>query len=156
MSRRPQRGSIVQVKRKDGNHSWVLRYNDSHGRPAKLTIGHIKEFPTKESIAELAKSFMATINADICLGYSASRGELDDRIAAKRRITKQQIERMSRRQQGRCAICGKETKLCVDHCHTADRVRELLCPNCNTGLGMFRDNPYILRAAALYLEKHGK
>lgn len=61
-------------------------------------------------------------------------------------------------QEGRCKICNNEPPegkaLCVDHCHSAGHVRALLCPNCNFGLGHFRDNPDVLRAAAEYVTDH--
>ena len=66
-------------------------------------------------------------------------------------------------QDGVCAVCGnKETHtirgrvldLAVDHCHNSKRVRGLLCHRCNTGIGSFRDDPDLLRAAIVYLEKH--
>lgn len=65
-------------------------------------------------------------------------------------------------QQGLCSICtNKEwiydtrTKrvrdLAVDHNAQTGTVRGLLCQDCNTGIGKFADNPYILEAAANYL-----
>lgn len=65
-------------------------------------------------------------------------------------------------QNGTCAICGqpetitrkgKPMPLSVDHCHTGNHVRGLLCGNCNNGLGRFEDDPERLRRAAIYLEK---
>lgn len=60
-------------------------------------------------------------------------------------------------QKGRCAVCGRKPvrhghipPLVVDHDHQKMHVRKLLCQQCNTGLGMFRDNPKILGAAARY------
>ncbi len=55
-------------------------------------------------------------------------------------------------QQGRCGICEEPlTKPCIDHCHTTGKVRGILCPTCNTGLGMFKDSPKNLSRASSYL-----
>lgn len=51
-----------------------------------------------------------------------------------------------------CVICGLETNVVVDHDHSTGQVRGGLCSNCNLGLGHFKDNPKVLRLAALYLE----
>jgi hypothetical protein len=62
-------------------------------------------------------------------------------------------------QNGVCKIClEKESSrryktLAVDHCHRTNKVRGLLCSNCNRGLGLFKDNPKILNNAAAYLTK---
>ena len=54
-----------------------------------------------------------------------------------------------------CAICGvKPIKLYIDHCHTNGHVRGLLCQQCNTMLGMAKDNTTTLRNAIKYLEKN--
>jgi hypothetical protein len=54
-----------------------------------------------------------------------------------------------------CAICAtdKPTRVgwVVDHCHSTGRVRGILCGNCNTALGMVKDNPETLLAAVTYL-----
>jgi len=59
-------------------------------------------------------------------------------------------------QGGVCAICKRpsEKTLVRDHCHATGRLRALLCALCNAGLGMFRDNPAVLRGAASYLEQY--
>jgi hypothetical protein len=53
----------------------------------------------------------------------------------------------------KCDVCGGRKRLVIDHDHKTGRVRSLLCVTCNLGLGAFKDNPELLRAAALYLEK---
>lgn len=64
-------------------------------------------------------------------------------------------------QHGLCAICnsplGTFNQYTVDHCHTTNKVRGLLCRKCNTGLGHFGDNPVLLQRAIDYLtEKVGE
>jgi len=58
-----------------------------------------------------------------------------------------------------CMICGAEPsnnrRLFIDHNHSTNEIRGLLCSNCNTGLGMFYDNPAILMSAISYLRRGG-
>ena len=61
------------------------------------------------------------------------------------------------KQEGKCAICkeekilGTKSGLLVDHNHTTNIVRGLLCNNCNTALGKFKDNMEILTNAISYI-----
>ena len=57
-------------------------------------------------------------------------------------------------QGGLCAICMTAPANHVDHDHASGAVRALLCFNCNGGLGQFKDDPDVLRAAADYVEFH--
>ena len=72
-------------------------------------------------------------------------------------ITLEDYEIMYSKQSGKCLICnsfkndkGKDG-LVVDHCHTKGHVRGLLCFECNTGLGRFKDNIILLENAIKYL-----
>lgn len=61
-----------------------------------------------------------------------------------------------------CAICGTlqnksgrwKDKWHLDHCHSTNKVRGMLCGNCNRGLGQFQDNQEIMMKAIDYLQKH--
>lgn len=56
-----------------------------------------------------------------------------------------------------CAICKDPISWehrHLDHCHTTGKVREILCPRCNKGLGSFRDSEEFLMNAITYLRKH--
>lgn len=52
-----------------------------------------------------------------------------------------------------CDVCQAPRARTVDHDHSTGKVRGRLCKACNIGLGSFRDDPRILRAAAAYLRK---
>jgi hypothetical protein len=66
-------------------------------------------------------------------------------------ISEEIYEYMVADQAGRCLVCRRKSKLCVDHDHQTGIVRGLLCHSCNTGLGFFKDNPVLLRRAIVYL-----
>lgn len=84
--------------------------------------------------------------------------EMSRHYAKKYGLTWDQIQEMVERQNGRCLICQMDVvdDPCVDHDHSTGEVRGILCRLCNTGLGMFRDNPTYCEAARVYLSQKGE
>jgi hypothetical protein len=72
-------------------------------------------------------------------------------LQARYGLSIQQRDQMEINQRGRCAICFEVKTLYVDHCHSSNKVRGLLCHTCNAGLGMFKDNVDFLKSAINYL-----
>ncbi len=78
-------------------------------------------------------------------------------IKTKYGISLEDRDMMRVSQGGLCAICGEPptgAHLAVDHCHVTGKIRQLLCTNCNIGLGQFKDSSDILEKAAAYLRRH--
>ncbi|MCX5338149.1 endonuclease VII domain-containing protein [Streptomyces sp. NBC_00124] len=67
-------------------------------------------------------------------------------------MTEADCDELVASQKGLCVICPKGPAVHVDHCHKTGRVRGVLCFNCNSGLGLLRDDPEAMNRAADYLE----
>ena len=77
-----------------------------------------------------------------------------------------EYEQMFQAQKGLCAICLKPEsvidkkrnavrRLAVDHCHTTNKIRGLLCYGCNVSIGKMNDDPEVLERAAQYIRNEG-
>ena len=74
-------------------------------------------------------------------------------------ITLTDYNAMLEKQNHQCAICGKspeqnKKRLAVDHCHTTNKIRGLLCSTCNKAIGLFSDNIPQLQSAIQYLSQY--
>lgn len=79
-------------------------------------------------------------------------------------LSEEELVLLVNKQECKCVICEKELNknvssskdksadLCVDHCHITNKVRGLLCRDCNFALGLFKDNINNLTNAIKYLE----
>ena len=69
-----------------------------------------------------------------------------------------QYKEMYSAQNGLCAICKETLKLGsathVDHDHSTNKVRAILCRLCNTALGLVKDNTSVLKKMIQYLQYH--
>lgn len=77
------------------------------------------------------------------------------------KLTQEDYEKMYVEQNGCCKICNlpapmhstDRQRLYVDHCHETKKVRGLLCKNCNSGLGQFKESIQSMYKAIEYLKK---
>lgn len=77
-------------------------------------------------------------------------------------LVKLRFDTMYMVQCGKCAICqevldqevrDRKSSPVIDHDHDTDRVRGLLCGRCNSGIGLLKDDPVVLRSAAEYIKE---
>jgi len=74
-------------------------------------------------------------------------------------INLEEYNNMLEKQNHCCDICGLHKSsfirhLAVDHCHTTNKIRGLLCVNCNLAIGNFKDDIIVLKKAINYLQKY--
>lgn len=83
-------------------------------------------------------------------------------IKYKYGITWEEYQNLLLAQNYLCKICkstetstipgtNKPARLCVDHDHLTGKIRGLLCRNCNTAIGKFKENICLLEQAIKYL-----
>ncbi len=76
-------------------------------------------------------------------------------------ITVEEYSARLKQQDNKCACCGTTEAggrhdtsfFVVDHCHDSGKVRGLLCHNCNTALGLLRDDVSTIANLISYLAK---
>lgn len=83
-----------------------------------------------------------------------------ERINLKKKETKYnltpgEIQALHDKQKGLCGVCSGplQKRFDIDHNHTTGKVRGLLHPNCNTGLGLFKESITTLQGAIDYLNQ---
>lgn len=139
----------------------IIRFRD--GNRQNCAISNLRDasyveqgkfdWRTKEGRAAQQKAYRATITDRM----------RDERLQEKFGISLEKYNQMHAAQDGKCAICGNPEQikrngkvrwLAVDHCHKRDKVRDLLCGNCNPMIGYAKDSIEILEKAIAYLRKH--
>jgi hypothetical protein len=73
-------------------------------------------------------------------------------------LTRREVIAMLVMQDGFCDLCGGELtgKWDIDHNHLTGRIRGILHPGCNRGLGQLGDRITRLKQAIEYLQRHGE
>jgi hypothetical protein len=79
----------------------------------------------------------------------------DASTASRYGMNTEELREFRAKHNHQCGICGGSNILYIDHDHDTGRLRGILCPNCNTAIGRFRDGK-LFDAALAYLERsHG-
>lgn len=118
-------------------------------------------------------AYKARVRGETIAERSARIQKRRDEAPLKRRLVKRKVyirntfgitlkdyDSMLAAQDGKCAICGttkpgrNSPYFHIDHCHTTNVVRGLLCNGCNLGLGHFKDSPDRLSSAITYLMRY--
>jgi len=77
-------------------------------------------------------------------------------------ITLDEYNKLLLKQKNKCSICeidnngkyrNKARAFAVDHCHNTNKIRGLLCSDCNIAIGLLKDNTKYLQSAINYLNK---
>ncbi len=85
---------------------------------------------------------------------------LDSTLVRKYGISLEEYLALLETQEDKCKICRKTCatgrRLAVDHCHRTNKIRGLLCSRCNTSIGQFEHDIYLLQNAIEYLKENNQ
>lgn len=136
----------------------IKKYNKEYfARPEVIARAKIRNIKYRKRRSLYKKTEKGRINEN---KYRRKRyGKIGFEIHLKERynLSLEEYNKIIKRQNNLCAICARpqSAKLHVDHCHSTNKVRGLLCGNCNRALGLLKDNVDFLSKAITYLQHNG-
>lgn len=151
---RPVGPNMTEQEKAQKKKEYYLKFNNTPKR--KRYMKKYRKLPgVKQKENEAGKRYYKR-NADI---------EYNGHLKRTFGITLEDFNNMLTLQNGVCDICkreetkrnpatGKPKRLSVDHCHNSGKVRGLLCFDCNTSLGKFKESIPTLENAIKYLKAH--
>lgn len=129
---------------------WFKEYHKSR-RPQRQAAGICRDCDSPAVSGQLF--------CEACATKARNRTRIHN-LAHAYHISEEDFMELLERQLYRCAICGDEFDMDksandkgphVDHDHNSGAIRGILCGKCNTGIGMFNDQPELLAKATAYL-----
>lgn len=131
-------------------------------------MGYIMPEEVRKKISESMKGKKNSLGVKLSDAQRISRGFLTKKeknknhnrraYLRKYNCTEEDFNIIFLSQNGECAICKThqsqmKKSLSLDHCHTTNKVRGLLCQKCNFMLGLAKDSIDILKNSLIYLAK---
>jgi len=148
----PEKISAYKEKTKHKAAGYVAAYRKRHPDRVKAQLKNRKPMTPEQKAKRNVRSkkkYQEDPNYRISQLARTRRNHLVRRYG----ITEEDRDALAKKQKHKCAVCRRETKLYIDHCHKSKKVRGLLCHKCNVMVGMAEDNGATLRAAAAYVEE---
>lgn len=147
------RGSYCKRCYREYHREWKKRNPEKHREYLKRQGERRRTDEFRAKQREYRKNNRERVNETSRRYVANNRGRI--RANAIRRQYGLTVEEYETRIAAGCAICGNHgPKMAMDHDHGTGKTRDALCSHCNMSLGLMRDNPELLRAAAAYLETH--
>jgi len=120
--------------------------------------------PTLNTTVEKRKATLAKYNntperkAKMKEYYQKNKERWKKYTFDKYSITADEYNALLESQEEKCYICDVHKDdlkrgLAIDHCHETGKVRKLLCVNCNTALGLLKEDIEIMKKLIDYVEK---
>lgn len=75
-------------------------------------------------------------------------------LSVQYKIPQNEIQQAINKANGICEICRNEAKLQLDHCHSTNKLRGMICKNCNLTLGRLGDNMNSITKFVEYLKRN--
>jgi len=139
----------------------ALTYDYNFGEeppPMECTVKVCRDCKIEKSIDEFEKNQVGknnrVVRRPVCKECRSVKLKINPKQKRKYDLVKPKIG-----EHFECPICGDsfirkfKNDVVLDHSHIDGSVRGLVCGNCNTGLGRFKDNVDILKKAIEWLNK---
>lgn len=110
--------------------------------------------PVKAYAPSISKRLKKELRRTTPLEKLGGLSPIEHHRLVKYGLTKERMAEIINDQNGVCKLCHRpfhRGRFHIDHCHKLGHVRGILCPQCNHGLGMFRDNIEVMERAIQYL-----
>ena len=145
---------------------YQIKPHSSFGKRKKSKYGGLGSYchPCRRTMnrkwwEEQPKVYKRKLNRDVNYSLRNKERSRNNYLLRNYGIGIDQYNKMLDAQGGKCAICEKHQELCkkslaVDHCHKTKTIRSLLCGDCNTGIGKFKDDVSLLKKVIEYLRRN--
>ena len=159
----------MKICLKCGAEKPLSEYHAKRGKPqpqckacrSKYMAKHYQENLEREK--KLRKEWYEANKLRVSIKGKADRLANPDKFMLARKLlkyglTREQYEAKLKKQGNACEICQRSFARTpyVDHCHNSLVVRGLLCSQCNTSLGLLKEDIAIFKRCIAYLRKYKK